>query len=74
MNYTRNIVLFGQMISRNRARYLLENHPNVLRIDSDDDNSMRLKLVLSNPMSDMTLLSLLKGCELSGVQFMKESP
>lgn len=73
MNYTRNIVLFGQMISRNRARCLLENHPNVLRIDSDDD-SLRLKLVLSNPMSDMTLLCLLKGCELSGVQFMKESP
>lgn len=69
MNYTRNLLLFGSMAARNHAKCLLENDPHVIRIDSDDRN-MQFKLILSAPMPDMKLLSLLKDCELSGVQLM----
>ena len=64
------ITLMGTMETRTRARCLLENHPSIRRVDTNDGDT-RLKLLICEPLSNIYLLSLLKDSGIDGVIFEK---
>ena len=66
----KSITLLGTMETRTRARCLLENHPSIRRIDALDGD-LKLKLLLSDSLSNMLLLEILKESGIDGVIFEK---
>ncbi|MDY5348478.1 MAG: hypothetical protein SPG80_02895 [Candidatus Ventricola sp.] len=59
------LALYGACQARKQAQALLENRPEVRRLDACADAS-KVRLVLSEPLPEGTLLSLLSGSGISG--------
>jgi len=65
----KTIVLFGSQSARDAARSLLENQPQIRRVDSSGD--MRtLRLIITSPIEEISLISLLSASGISGFRLM----
>lgn len=65
MGLCRTVALYGTPASREMAKLLLENQPQVRRVDASGDAS-ELKLLLSQPMKEGELIPLLAKSGISG--------
>lgn len=61
----KTLVLYGSASSREMARLLLENLPQVRRVDADATMS-ELRLLLSGPLQETSLIPLLSGSGIDG--------
>ena len=64
------ITLYGAQPSRERARLLLENQPQVRRVDASAGLG-RLRLFLRSPVSEDELVALLAPSGISGFDFVR---
>ena len=65
MAQMRMLALYGPLASREHAKLLLENQPQVRRIDASAGLT-QLRLFLTNPLSEDELLPLLASSGISG--------
>ena len=65
MAQMRMLALYGPLGSREQAKLLLENQPQVKRIDSSTGLT-QLRLFLNDPLSEDELIMLLSSCGISG--------
>ncbi|MDO5299036.1 MAG: hypothetical protein Q4F18_06370 [Clostridia bacterium] len=65
MNSCRTLLLYGTPASREMAKLLLENQPQVRRVDAAADLS-ELKLLLTSALTESELIPLLAGSGISG--------
>ena len=63
----KNMVLFGPPEARSNAKGVLENLPQVHRIDAQNSNT-QLKLFLFSPISDMEILGIVAKTGLVGIR------
>lgn len=64
MAFCRTITLFGPASVRERARLLLENQPQIKRVDALAAGQLRL--FMSEPIREEALVCLLSGSGISG--------
>ena len=57
--------LFGSAAAKKKAKLILENQPQIKRIDSCPDPDT-LKLLFDSPQNEKSLLPLLADCGISG--------
>lgn len=67
MSYCQNITLYGSSSACEQARVLLENHPQVRRLDTLRTPA-QLKLILCERLSESDLLTLLLPSGITGLQ------
>lgn len=65
MNSYKTLLLYGTPASREMAKLLLENQPQVRRVDAAPDLS-ELKLLLNSPLSEGELIPLLAQSGICG--------
>lgn len=65
MNTTRTIALYGSASSREQAKLLLENLPQVKRMDVSADMA-EVRLILRSPLRENSLIPLLAQSGISG--------
>ena len=65
MSFCKIIQLYGPRTSREHAKLVLENQPQIKRIDVSADVS-QLRLLLSSPFSESDCISLLQKSGISG--------
>ena len=71
MSFTMCITLFGDYEAKQQAKGILENHPHVRRADVSDGLS-RIRLVLSNRISEGDIIEMLCSSGLNGIRIDKE--
>lgn len=67
MAQCKTVILYGPMASREHAKILLENQPQIKRITASPDFS-RMNLLLNDKLSEGELLALLSQSGVSGFQ------
>ena len=68
MSIYKTVCLFGSQNARLQAKGVLENCPQIKRIDAQS-NPFQMKLYLRQPISDLEILDLLKETALVGIAF-----
>jgi len=69
MQSIRTIILFGSQSSREAARTLLENQPQIRRIDSSPD-IRTMRLITSAQIEENSLIPLLAASGISGFRLL----
>lgn len=65
MNFCKTIHLYGSLASREHTKLILEDQPQIKRIDASSDLS-QLRLLLSAPFSEGSVIPLLQKSGISG--------
>ena len=65
MAVSKTIILYGQLSMREHAKLLLENQPQVKRIDTTAGFG-HLKMVLTSPISEDELIAILASSGING--------
>lgn len=65
MNFCKTIYLYGSAASREHTKLILEDQPQIKRIDASADLS-QLRLLLSVPFSEESMIPLLQKSGISG--------
>lgn len=65
MSSIRTLVLYGPQSARESARILLENQPQIRRVDFASDQRA-LRLVTTSPLHEISLIPLLAASGISG--------
>ena len=64
MTNRKTLILYGTPASKAQAKILLENQPFVQLITEEPDDKLRLQL--KTPITDISLIPLLKPCGIGG--------